>query len=457
MITTRLAPSPTGSFHVGNARSALLNWVLARQHEGGRFLLRIEDTDAKRHIEESVEGIKAALTWLGLTWDGDIVRQSERRDRHRAAADKLEEAGLAYWADAPLVAREGAPEADAAAETAPGKVLRFKVPPGVTEVDDLVKGHVVFDHEHIEDFVILRSDESPTFILAVTVDDLDMGVTHIVRGEEHLSNVPKQKLLWDALTDVDFPDTAHLPLLLNEQRQKLSKRRDHAALEDFIAMGFIREGIVNYLAILGWSPGNDVEFLTVDEIVQLFRLDRVKGASAFFDVAKMTALNEQHIRAMSPEDFVERSTGFLPEGLDWDAAASLVPLVQERTKVLTEVRSLLEFLTLPDDGVDIDADAWAKASKKVDPARVLKAAVERYESVHWSAQAIHEATLEVCEELDAKLRVVQAPIRLAITGSAFGLPLFDSLEVLGRDRALARLRRASNFSAPAPVADSGPK
>jgi glutamyl-tRNA synthetase len=452
MIRTRLAPSPTGSFHVGNARSALLNWVLARQEEGGQFLLRIEDTDAKRHIEDSVEGIKAALTWLGLEWDGDVVRQSARRELHRAAAQRLEDAGLAYWVDAPLTAREGAPEADAAAETAPGQVLRFKVPPGVTEVDDVVKGHVVFDHEHIEDFVILRSDGSPTFILAVTVDDLDMGVTHIVRGEEHLSNVPKQKLLWNALTDVDFPATAHLPLLLNEQRQKLSKRRDHAALEDFIAMGFIREGIVNYLAILGWSPGNDVEFLTIDEIVKLFRLDKVKRASAFFDVTKMTALNELHIRALSIEDFMTRSTDFLPAGLSWDDVPTLAPLVQERTHVLADVRTLLEFLTLADGAVSIDGAAWAKAAKKVDAARVLKLAVARYETVEWRADAIHEATLALCEEIDAKLRVVQAPIRLAITGSAFGLPLFDSLEVLGRERTLVRMRHAAETQ---PAAEDG--
>lgn len=450
MIRTRLAPSPTGSFHVGNARSALLNWVLARQHEGGQFLLRIEDTDAKRHIEDSVEGIKNALTWLGLGWDGDIVRQSERIDAHRAAAERLEEQGLAYWVDSPIVAREGAPEVDAGAPT--GQVLRFKVPQGSTEVDDLVKGHVVFDHDHIEDFVILRSDGSPTFILAVTVDDLDMGITHIVRGEEHLSNVPKQKLLWDALTDRPFPAPAHLPLLLNENRQKLSKRRDHAALEEFIAMGFIREGLVNYLAILGWSPGNDVEFLSIDEIVEHFKLEKVKRASAFFDVAKMTALNELHIRALSPADFVERSTEFLPEGLSWDDAATLAPLVQERTRVLADVRSLLEFLTLPDDGVQIDPAAWTKAAKKTDATRVLQLARERFEQVEWNATSIHEATLAVAEEVDGKLRVVQAPIRLAVTGSAFGLPLFDSLEVLGRERTLVRLDRAA-ASPPQPAPD----
>jgi glutamyl-tRNA synthetase len=442
----RFAPSPTGYLHVGGARTALFNWLFARQR-GGEFLLRIEDTDAKRHIEDAVEGIKSALTWLGLDWDGDVVRQSERKSLHVDAAKRLEEGGLAYWVDAPLTAREGAPEADAAAETAPGQVLRFKVPQGATEVDDVVKGHVVFDHEHIEDFVILRSDGSPTFLLAVTVDDLDMGVTHIVRGEEHLSNVPKQKMLWEALTDAPFPTCAHLPLLLNEQRQKLSKRRDHAALEEFIAMGFIREGIVNYLAILGWSPGNDVEFLAMDEIVKLFRLDKVKSASAFFDVAKMTALNELHIRALSIDDFKERSIGFLPAGLSWDDAASLAPLVQERTHVLADVCTLLEFLTLPDEAIAIDAAAWAKAAKKVDAGAVLQRAIARYETVDWKAETIHEETLALCDEIDAKLRVVQAPIRLAITGSAFGLPLFDSLEVLGRDRTLTRLRRAETATA----------
>ncbi|MEL0283486.1 MAG: glutamate--tRNA ligase, partial [Ilumatobacter sp.] len=312
----RFAPSPTGFFHVGGARTALFNWALARS-SGGRFVLRIEDTDEARNRPEWTEGIISALEWLGIsesdpTFEGPYL-QSANADAHLEAARVLAESGRAYWcamtpeeiserAAAEGVTGYGGWSRDLGLDEAPGRVLRFRVPDGETTVADMVRGEVVFDNAVIEDFVLVRGNGTPVFNLANVVDDRLMGITHVVRAEEHLSNTPKQQMLWEALGHTP-PAWGHVPVLVNEQRKKLSKRRDKVALEQYRDEGYLAEAMVNYLMTLGWSAGDDVEIRPWDEIESLFRLGAVNLSPAFFDVRKLGAFNGEYIRMMPPDAF----------------------------------------------------------------------------------------------------------------------------------------------------------
>ncbi|WP_344442309.1 glutamate--tRNA ligase [Kitasatospora nipponensis] len=448
-------------FHVGGARSALYNWAVARQR-GGTFVLRIEDTDAARNQPEWIDGIINALAAIGIhkddaTFEGPYF-QSQNADRHRAAAAQLLAGGHAYYCDCTreqLNARTGSEQLgydgfcrERGLEYAEGRALRFRTPDeGETVVVDLIRGEPAFPNAAIEDFVIARGDGSPVFLLANVVDDLDEGITEVIRGEEHLSNTPKQQLLWQAL-GATAPVWAHLPVIVNEKRQKLSKRRDKVALEDYLAEGFLPEAMVNYLMLLGWGPGDDVEIAPQAQLEQLFRVEDVNTSPAFFDVKKLTAFNGEYIRALSPADFTAACAPWLtaphapwePAAFDQKLFETMAPLAQTRLAVLSEITANVDFLFLAEP-VEDEA-SWNKAMK-AGAAEVLRDARAAFATATWEAEELKAVLLAVGEQHGLKLGKAQAPVRVAVTGRTVGLPLFESLELLGRERVLARLDAAS--------------
>jgi glutamyl-tRNA synthetase len=445
----RIAPSPTGYFHVGTARTALFNWLFARQR-GGTFVLRVEDTDRARNRPEYTEGIMRAMTWLGLDWDEGPYFQSERGDHYASAIDKLLVSGHAYFCactpdeTAARAKDRGGPPGydgycrDRGLEAAPGRMIRFRTPRhGVTSFDDLVRGTVSVDNAVIEDFGLRKSSGDPFFYLANVVDDADMGITHVIRGEDHVSNTSKFVLLWGVLGYGPLPAFAHLPLLLSAARKKLSKRRDKVAVEDYRDDGYLPEAMRNYLALLGWSPSGDREIVSVEEMVAEFRLEEVKSAGAIFDEVKLQAVNAEYLRALPPAELVERAQEWMRS--KWEPIA---PLVQERARTLSEVYTMTDFLYRPEPV--IDSEEWEKAVRK-NPSlgAVLAAAEGRYSDIEWRAAAIHDATVAAGEDAGiAQLSKAQGPIRLAVTGRSVGPPLWESLELLGRERTLARLAAA---------------
>ncbi|WP_308201385.1 glutamate--tRNA ligase [Sphaerisporangium perillae] len=445
----RFAPSPTGMFHVGGARSALFNWALAEQ-SGGRFVLRVEDTDAARNRPEWTEGIISALAWIGINGDSPHFEgpyfQSVYEEQHRAAVAKLVADGKAYHCACTrddVKARTGSEHQGydgfcrdrGLAEGA----VRFRTPDeGVTVVDDLVRGRVEFPNQAMEDFVIARSDGSPLFVLANVVDDIEMRITHVVRAEEHLSNTPKQQLLWEAV-GVAPPVWAHVPVIVNEKRQKLSKRRDKVALESYREEGYLPEAMVNYLMLLGWGPGGDREIMPWSEMVPLFKLSDVNPSPAFFDEKKLRAFNGEYIRALPVEVFIRRCEPWLDPSWGRETFAKVAPLAQTRIAVLSEITANVDFLFLEEPV--FDQASWDKAMKP-GAENILSGYLERLDSVSFDPESLKAALEEVGAEHGLKLGKAQAPVRVAITGRTVGLPLFESIEVLGRERALERLRNA---------------
>jgi len=454
----RFAPSPTGMLHVGGARSALFNWVVARQ-SGGTMVLRIEDTDAARNRPEWIEGIVSALDWLGISpsgYEGPYL-QSQFLAEHQAAAQRLFEQGRAYYCDCTreeIVARTGDPHRgydgycrDRGLAPAPGRALRFRAPDqGTTIVVDLVRGKPAFDNATIEDFVVARGDGSVLFLLANVVDDISQGITQVIRGEEHLPNTPKQQLLWEALGH-EPPVWAHLPVIVNEKRQKMSKRRDKVALEDFRDEGYLAAAMRNYLMLLGWAPRGDREIVPWEEMEREFRLGDVNSSPAFFDVKKLRAFNGEYIRALSAGEFIQACQPWLarpaapwpPERFDPRVFAALAPLAQTRIALLTEITGMVDFAFLAEPAVD--EASWAKAMKEP-AADVLAAAAAALESAPWEPDSLRVQLEEIGARFGMSLGKVQAPVRVAVTGRTVGLPLFESLAVLGRDRTLHRLQGA---------------
>jgi glutamyl-tRNA synthetase len=458
----RFAPSPTGYLHVGNARAALFNWLEARR-VGGELLLRVEDTDRERSSSELVENILASLRWLGLDWDGDIVFQADNLDAHREAAELLLAKGQAYWCDctaeevqARAKERGGPPGYDGFCRDrglarSERTALRFRAPDeGTTAFTDLVRGDVVFENKTIEDFVLLRSTGMPVFLLSNALDDAAMGITHVVRGEDHVPGTPKYLMLRDAL-DLGRPEVfAHLPMLVNEGRQKLSKRKDSVSVADFAAAGYLPEAMVNYLALLGWGPKDGVEVRPIVEIVERFRLEDVTSSPAFFDTKKLQAFNADYIRALPVAEFVERVRPFLTRGAAAEAVLEPVAaLVQERVRLLTEVEPMVAFLL--DEPLEVDEESWTKAMVKGKSApEMLDATIAGLDGLAtWAADdiraAIEAAAVAaglVNAEGQPQLSKAQGPVRVATTGRSVGPPLFESLEALGRERTLDRLRTA---------------
>ena len=471
----RFAPSPTGFLHIGGARTALFNWLYAR-HTGGTFILRIEDTDAARNRDEWREGIITGLRWLGLDFDEGPFLQSDLLADHVASAEALYANGYLYACDC---TREQIDERTKGNEK-PGydgfcrdrdlertelTALRFRVPDdGVTVVHDVIRGDITFAHDSYEDFIVVRSNGVVLYPLANAVDDRSMTITHIIRGEDLLPTTPKQVMMWEALNHcegvevVAHPQYAHLPMLVNEQRKKLSKRKDPVAVESYRDQGYLPEAFVNYLALLGWSPHGDEEIVPRATLIEQFRLEDVSHSPAFFDVKKMTHMNGEYIRALSLEAFIEAATPWVaPWSSDWVPSDREVPwtrdqfdsalfgrvahLVQERVATLGEIPAMVSFFFL--DDVPFDEAAFEKTIGNDDVGKaVLSLAIDAYGSVEWNAEALHEATLQLGESIGLALRKSQAPIRCAITGTSVGPPLFESMELLGREAVLERLRGA---------------
>jgi len=426
----------------------LFNWMFARGREGV-FLLRIEDTDTERNRPELTDNILDMLRWLGLDWDGEPVHQSDRLDLYTAAGEKLFAAGKAYYCEctaeqvqARNKAAGGKPGYDGFCRDrglapGPGRALRFRAPDdGTTAFDDLIRGTVTVDNSTIEDFVLLRSNGIPTFLLANIVDDADMQITHVLRGEDHVNGTPKYLLLRDALGLAHDPVFGHLPLLVNEQRKKLSKRRDDfVSVADYKERGFLPEAMRNYLALLGWGPPDGVEVRPIDEMIELFRIEDVNASPALFDIKKLTFVNGEWIRRIASNDFIERARNFVP---DATALAALAPLAQERVKVLDELPAYFDWVDGPAD----DEKAWDKGMKPPLAAQALDGIIEAYEDTPWSTDELHARFMALAERLEVSPRKIDAPLRVAVTGRTVGLPLFDVLVYLGREETLTRLRAA---------------
>tara|TARA_B100000401_G_C52800192_1_gene718122 strand:+ start:437 stop:1621 length:1185 start_codon:yes stop_codon:yes gene_type:complete len=385
----------------------------------------VEDTNAELSKPELIDNIYRSLDWLEIDFDGEPVRQSQRADLYDDAVEQWISAGVAYE-------DEGA--------------IRFRVPQeGTTSWDDQIRGAVVFENQHIEDFVVRRADGTATFFTANAVDDLDLGITHVVRGEDLVNVTPKVILLREALGESAPLKFAHLPLIINEQRKKLSKRRDDVALEAYRERGILPTAMVNYLALLGWGPKDDVEVRPISEIIEMFDIADVNPSAAMFDVKKLEAINGEYIRALSPEEFGKSIAPWLEEedwagNVDDEVLRQVAPLVQERTRVLAEAPKQLDFFFW--DNQEMDPDAWQKVMLKDSARSILEAARSVLADVEWNVEALHEAVRKIAESHELKLGKAQAPIRVAITGRTVGPPLFESMYFLGREVVVERLGNA---------------
>ena len=452
----RFSPAPTGYLHVGGARTALFNWLFARA-VGGTFILRIEDTDASLSRDDLIEGIQRTLRWLGIDWDEGPYRQSQRAGLYHDAAVRLRASGHAYYCDCTREDVQARTKDDAGYDGwcrdrgLTAGAVRFRAPDeGATVVHDLIRGDVTFEHATIEDFVVERTDGTAVFLLANAVDDIDMAMTHVIRGEDLLASTPKVLLIRQALGDTEPPVYAHLPLIVNEKRQKLSKRRDDVAVEEYRERGYLPEAMRNYLALLGWSPANDREILPIEDMVAEFRIEDVKGSPAFFDVKKLDAINAEYIRALPVATFVRECLPWLetdppwpPERFDLGVFEVVAPMVQERARTLAEVPGMVDFLFLEEPAVD--PAAWDKAiTRNPAAAGVLEDAIACYRDAHWDTDELHRLTAALADRHGLKLAKAQAPIRAAVTGRSVGPPLFESLHLLGRERTMERLARAKD-------------
>jgi glutamyl-tRNA synthetase len=416
----RFAPSPTGQLHIGNVHTALFNWLFAR-HEGGDFRLRIENTDTSREVAEATEQIQESLRWLGLDWDGPVTFQLDRMEQCREEAQRLVAEGNAYE-------DEGA--------------IRIRMPDeGVTAWDDLIRGRIEYPNEKLEDLVAIRADGRPTYNFASPIEDWLDGITHVLRGDDHISNTPKQIRILEAL-GAPLPRYAHLGMIYGPDGKRLSKRHGAVSAEDFRAAGYLPDALVNFLALLGWSYDDKTTIMSREELVERFSLDRVGSSPAVFDYAKLEWLNGVYLRALPPDEYAETLLAYLRErGYDWDAelVRKAAPLVQDKIGRLGEFPDFAAFLfgeIAPDPGLlDGSAPVLEEAERAL-------AGIEPF-----TAEPIEASLRSLAERLQLKPREAFQPIRVAVTGSKVSPGLFESLELLGRERTLERLRSARDAAA----------
>src|SRR3954469_11444899 len=415
-VRVRMAPSPTGFLHIGNVRTALFNWLFARHH-GGEFRLRIENTDTSREVAEATEQIQESLRWLGLDWDGDVTFQLDRLDECTRVARRLVDEGKAYEDDG---------------------AIRFRMPDeGVTAWEDAVRGRVEFPNEKLEDVVLVRSDGRPTYNFASPMEDVWDGITHVIRGEDHISNTPKQINIIRAV-GAELPVYAHVPNVSGADGKKLSKRHGAVTVDEFRKAGYLPEALMNFLALLGWAPDGETTMLERAELIERFTLERVSPSPAQFDYAKLDWMNGVYLRELSPQEYAHRLVLWLGEhGYEWDAArvAHAAPLVQEKIARLADFPDFAGFLfgDVEPDPADLDGGA-----------PMLAAADEALASLEpFEAGAIETARGGAADGLGLKPRQAFQPVRVAVTGSKVSPGLFESIELLGRETTLSRLRAAA--------------
>lgn len=471
-VRVRFAPSPTGHLHVGGARTALFNYLFARHHDG-TFVLRIEDTDTERNTEESLQGILEGLAWLGLTWDEGPYHQSQRLDVYREHLQRLLEAGRAYPCfctpeelDAMRAEQRARGEAtgyngrcfhlseeerQAKLDAGVPRAYRFRVErEGETVIDDLIRGKVVFHNSVLDDFVIVKSDGMPTYQFAVVVDDALMGITHVIRGEEHLSNTPKQMQLYDAL-GYEPPQFAHIPLILAPDRSKLSKRHGAVWVGQFRDQGYLPEAFINYLALLGWAYDDKTEIFSRDELIRYFELEKVSRNGAVFDYKKLQWMNGVYLRELSLEEFVERSLpylrGIVPDEMseqERERLARILSLLQTRVSTLGELPAQVEYFY--SDEVTFDPKAVRKFfTRDYVPALFDKLLAEFVSLAPFTEERIEPIFHRLRDEFELKLGDVIQPVRVAVTGSTVSPPMYETLALLGRAKTCERLRRAAAY------------
>jgi len=465
-VRVRFAPAPTGSLHVGSARTALFNWLFARHH-GGTFILRIEDTDAARSRPEWIEGIQESLRWLGLDWDEGPYLQGERLDRYRQAAERLLAAGAAYECFCTAEEVKARNEAAREARRTPGydgrcrdltaaergelasagrpRSLRFRTPDeGLSRFTDLVRGEVAVEWSTVADFVILRSDGSPVFFLANAVDDFEMGISHVIRGEDLLDSTHRVLVLREALGEGPPPRYAHLPLMVGSDRAKLSKRHGAVALEDFRAAGYLHEAMLNYLALQGWAPDDDREVMDAHEIAAAFDLDRVTHSAAAFDHAKLEWMNGEWIRRLPPDELEARiaplARGRYGDRVDAALLREVIRIGRERASTLVDLVEQADFLFEPDGDFEIAADSWERLASTERVGEVLDTVASHLAGCEWTVEAVD--LRPVLTELGVKPRKALPAVYAAVEGRHAGLPLFDSIVLLGRERAVGRVEAA---------------
>jgi len=469
-VRVRFAPSPTGYPHLGNIRTALFNWAFAR-HNNGVFILRIEDTDVARLVEGALDVILESLHWLGLDWDEGPYFQSKRLELYREAADRLLKQELAYHCYCSPQRLESMRQEQMKRKQPPGydrhcrnltreqraemeasgiiPVVRFKSPPeGQTYFNDLLRGQIIFENSTLDDFVLLKSDGYPTYHLANIVDDHEMGISHVLRADEWLSSTPRHVLLYQAF-GWQPPQFAHLPMILGPDRSKLSKRHGATAITEYQEQGYLPEAMFNFLVLLGWALDDKTEFLTRDEIVRHFSLERISKTAAVFNKDKLEWMNGVYIRGLSLEEFVQRAMPFLERDLpaeisrplDVGYVRQLAHLVQERAKILAEVPQLSDFFFVEE--LEYDAALLLSKLDKAEAVKSLKASVATLDGLSdWNAASLEAVFRPLAEELKLKTSVFFGLLRVVVTGRTAAPPLFQTMEVLGKERCLKRLKAA---------------
>ena len=427
MVRVRFAPSPTGNLHIGGARTALFNWLYA-QAAKGKFILRIEDTDVTRSSKEYLDEILASLTWLRVTWD-EIYYQSKRFSIYREHAERLLKGGKAY-----IEKSDDAKEA-----------IIFKVIPQKIRINDLIRGKIEFDAEDIKDQVLIKSDGSPTYNFACVVDDATMNITHVIRGDDHISNTPKQVLLYQAL-NFPLPEFAHLPLILSQEGGRLSKRKGATAISEYRKLGYVSEALVNYLMLLGWSPGDNREIIGIEEAIELFDIKHINKTAAELDLDKLDWMNNEYIKKADPQKLTDQLIPLLiekhsidKEEIDRNYLVSLVQLFQARMTTLHDFIDRADFFFMKD--VAIEAEAQEKFLTQ-DLSKEFKLFTERVDALKdFSVSSIEEAFREMAKELNIQTRTLIHPIRVALTGKTVGPGLFEVIYYLGKERTKERLMK----------------
>ncbi len=459
-IITRFPPSPTGYLHLGGARTAVFNWLYARRMKG-RFVLRFEDTDTERSSQEYVDAILESLEWLGIDWDEGPYFQTRRFPVYREFVQKLLDSGNAYYCTCPperldamrqkAMATGGKPKYDGTCRNrgltaGPGAAVRFKAPlSGTTVLDDVVKGSIVFQNEELDDFIICRSDGTPTYNFAVVVDDITMGITTIIRGDDHVMNTPKQIQLYKAL-DHPLPVFGHVPMVLGKDRTRLSKRHGATSVTAYRDMGFLPVAMINYLVRLGWSHG-DQEFFTRDELIAVFNLEAIGRAAGVFDPEKLQALNADHIKATSPPKLVDFLRPFMAargvELVEGPTAEKVVASLAPRSKTLVEMADQALFYYLDKVAYEPDVARKFLTAEALPALSTLTAKLEALED--YTEQALEETFKAVMAETGLKLGKIAQPVRVALSGRAAGPGIFEITAIIGKQKTLKRLRKAIEY------------